>query len=58
MISFELIDDEELEVLRLLIDKERWDTVLSEFGSEMELERKLGMMPHEFTEWKNFWLGE
>jgi hypothetical protein len=56
MISFELLDDEELTVLKKLIDPDRWDSVISEYGSEIQLERELGLLPHEFLEWKSFWL--
>jgi hypothetical protein len=56
MISFELLNDEELVVLKKLIDTSRWDSVVSEYGSESLLERELGLMPHEFLKWKSFWL--
>lgn len=56
MISYELIDDEELEVLKMLIDEEKWEEVKEEFGGEMLLQRHLGLLPHEFNEWKAFWL--
>lgn len=56
MISYELIDYEELKVLRKLIDPLKWDDIISEYGSESALERELDMMPHELKQWKEFWL--
>lgn len=56
MTSFDLLDDEELKILKMLIDPMKWDDVLTEFGSEMAVERELGLMPHEMQEWKDYWL--
>ena len=56
MTSFELLDEEELRILKMLIDPLKWDEVILEFGSDTAIERELGLMPHEFKEWKEFWL--
>lgn len=56
MTSFDLLNDEELVILRKLIDPSRWDSVVSEYVSEHAIERELDLLPHEFLEWKKFWL--
>ncbi len=58
MISFELLDDEEVKILKMLIDRFKWDDVASEFGGESGVERELGLSPVEFIHWKEFWLEE
>ena len=55
MISYELLDFEELDVLRKLIDPLRLDDVISEYGSERDLQEYLGLDEFEFEEWKKVW---
>jgi|TARA_X000000950_G_scaffold288492_1_gene405528 hypothetical protein len=59
MISYELLDEEEVKILKMLIDPLKWDDVLTEYGSETALERELDFIgPHELDRWKEFWLEE
>ena len=46
---------EELDVLRKLIDPLRLDDVISEYGSERDLQEYLGLDESEFEEWKKVW---
>ena len=59
MISYELLDDEEVKILKMLIDPMKWDEVTSEFGGESGVEMELGFVSSvELNHWKEFWLDE
>lgn len=56
MTSYELIDYDEFKLLKFLIDKDKWDDVVSDYGSEIAIQLELGFTPQEMEQWKEVWL--
>ena len=56
MISYDVLEQGEIEVLKALIDRDKWDLVLNEFGGEIEVAEMLDINFTELREWMKFWL--
>ena len=56
MTSYELIDYDEFKLLKFLIDKDKWDDVGSDYGSEVAIQLELAFTPQEMEQWKEVWL--